>query len=102
MNSKHFVVVYMNHAINSIIINQIKFIFNNVDELNLKLIRIFIYLFQFRFRVFHKTNKSNIIFDVLNRLFIIRYFVLNVKIDNFDLKTYYFETSTFDKNDNVI
>ena len=42
------------------------------------------------------------IFDVFNRLSIICYFASNVKIDNFDLKTYHFETSTFDENDNVI
>ena len=47
---------------------QIKLAFNNIDKLNLHLIKIFTYLFQFAFNVRHKLNKQHIVLNVLSRL----------------------------------
>ena len=102
MNSTHFVVIYIDHVVNSIIINQIKLIFSSVDKLNLKLIRAFTYLSQFRLRVFHRIDKSNIISDVLSRFSIIRHFNSNTKIDNLDLKFYHFHVEKSNFNENSI
>ena len=51
------VTIYINHFVIINIIKQIKLSFFNIDKLNLKLIRTFIYLFQFRFNVRHKFGK---------------------------------------------
>ena len=92
------IIMYIDHVVNTIIVKQTKFIFNNVDKFNLKLIRTSIYLSQFRLKIFHRIDKFNVVFDVFNRLFINRHFVSNTTIDNFDIESYhaFFESS---KND---
>ena len=47
---------------------QIKFAFNNIDKLNLRLIKIFMYLFQFAFDIYYKSNKQHIESNILSRL----------------------------------
>ena len=42
--------------------------FNNVDKLNLRLIRAFIYLSQFQLNIKYRFDKKHVIFDVLSRL----------------------------------
>ena len=63
---KYVIVIYTNYATNSFITRQTKLINNNVDKFNIKLIRVFVYLLQFRLNMRYKSNKSHIIFDALN------------------------------------
>ena len=67
---KHVIIIYTNHAVNSFITRQFKFTSNNVDKLNMKLIRASIYFFQFRLNIRYKLNKKHIILNFFNRLFI--------------------------------
>ena len=67
-NVEYFIVVYTDHVVNSIIVNQTKFIFNSIKKLNIKLVRVSIYLFQFRFKIYYRFDKFNLIFDALSRL----------------------------------
>ena len=92
------IIMYIDYIVNTIVVKQTKFIFNNIDKLNLKLIRASIYLLQFRLKMFYRIDKFNVVFDAFNRLFINRHFVFNTIIDNFDIESYYafFESS---KND---
>ena len=68
-NSTSQITIYINYFVIINIIKQIKLSFFNIDKLNLKLIRAFIYLFQFRFDVRHKFEKQYIISNVLFKLF---------------------------------
>ena len=62
------IIIYTNHSTIINIMKQIKLAFNNIDKLNLCLIKIFTYLFQFAFDVRHKSNKQHIVLNVLSRL----------------------------------
>ena len=64
----HFVIVYINHFVIIEIIQQIKLFNSFVDKFNLRFVKIFIYLFQFRFNMCHKFETHYVVFDVLSRL----------------------------------
>ena len=63
-----FIVMYIDYFIVVLIFRQINFIISNIDKFNLRLIRAFQYLFTFDLFIYHKTNKTNVVFDVLSRL----------------------------------
>ena len=67
---KHVIVIYTNHAANSFIARQIKFINSSVNKFNMKLIRASAYLSQFRLDIRYKSDKEHIISNAFNRLFI--------------------------------
>ena len=62
------IIIYTNHSAIINIMKQIKFAFINIDKLNLRLIKIFIFLSQFVFDVRHKLDKQYIVSNVLSRL----------------------------------
>ena len=62
------IVVFVDHVVNIFIIKQIIFINNNTNKLNFRLIRIFIYLSQFRLDVKYRFDKNYVILDVFSRL----------------------------------
>ena len=68
LNSTSQVTIYIDYFVIINIIKQIKLSFFNIDKFNLKLIRTFIYLFQFRFDVRHKFKKQYIMSNVLFKL----------------------------------
>ena len=78
------IVIFINHAINSIIINQIKLIFNSFDKLNFRLMKIFIYLFQFQLNIKYRLDKQHVIFNVFFRLFAAENFG-NSKLNDFNI-----------------
>ena len=94
---KHITIIYIDYVVNSFIIRQIKFINNNIDKLNMKLIRVSIYLFQFRLDVRYKFDKSHIIFDAFNRLSTNNY-MFNDKNDVLDIENFH-ENMIDSKND---
>ena len=80
--------MFTNYETNSKIIAQIKLFSTFVDKLNLKLIKISIYLSQYRIRVFHKSDKTNIVFNAFFRLFIKKHNVVDQLINNLNLNAF--------------
>ena len=78
-------VIFTDHSINTSIVKQTSLIFSNIDKFNLRLIKVFVYLSQFDLNVRYKSEKFNIILDVLFRL---------STIDNF-LQSFSKETNAF-------
>ena len=95
---KYVTIIYIDYVVNSFITRQIKFISNNVDKLNIKLIRASIYLSQFRFDVRYKFDKSHIIFDALSRLST-NNCMFSDKNDVFDIEN--FHDDIIDSNNDV-
>jgi hypothetical protein len=85
-SSKHSTIIYTNHDVNSTIISVIKLSTSSTNKLNMKLIRAFMYLSQFRLNIKHRSEKSNIVSDVLNRLSMKKnrsfYEALNLNLDH--------------------
>ena len=65
--TKYIIVIFTNHFVNIFIVKQITFANNNINNLNLRLIRVSIYLSQFRLDIKYKFSKKHVIFDVLSR-----------------------------------
>ena len=60
-------IIYIDHSTTIFIFKQINFIIFNTNKLNLQLIKVFQYLFDFNIAIKHKFNKLNIVFNVLFR-----------------------------------
>ena len=73
--SQHFIIVFTNHVVNAFIIKQTTFSFNNIDKLNLRLMRASTYFSQFQLNVRYRFDKRHVLFDVLSRLLIDRFFL---------------------------
>ena len=58
-------IIYINHLTTIFIFKQINFITFNINKLNLRLIKISQYLFNFNIAIRYKFNKSNIVFNAL-------------------------------------
>jgi hypothetical protein len=67
-SSKHSTIIYTDYEISSVITAIIKLITSSTNRLNMKLIRVFMYLSQFRLNIRHRSKKFNIISDALSRL----------------------------------
>ena len=72
-------VIFIDHSANTSIIRQYILNFENTDKLNLKLIKAFVYLFQFDFDVRYKFDKTNIVFDDFFKLLTINSTKLSAK-----------------------
>jgi hypothetical protein len=66
--SKHSIIIWTDHSVTAVIVKQIKLSIINIDKLNLRLIRVVMYLSQFDLNVRHKSKRDHIISDVLSRL----------------------------------
>ena len=66
---KFSIIIYTNHSTIVSIFKQTTLITFNIDKLNFRLIRASQYLSNFNIVIRHKSNKSNVIFDVLSKLF---------------------------------
>ena len=64
-----FIIIYIDHVVNTFIIKQTTLNSININKFNLRLIWIFIYFFQFRLNIKHKSNKNHVIFNALSRFF---------------------------------
>ena len=94
--SQHFIIVFTNHVVNAFIIKQTTFSINNIDKLNLRLMRVSIYFSQFQLNVRYRFDKRHILFDVLSRLFVDRFFLNDEK--NLNLKSYHVDMKNFFNN----
>ncbi len=83
--SKHFIIIYIDHEVNSIIVAAIKLFTSSIDRLNMKLIKALTYLSQFRLDIRYRSEKFNIISDALSRLLVTKNInsqkALNVDVD---------------------
>ena len=102
MNFEHSVIIFIDHVVNSIIINQIKLTSFNVNKLNFKLVRAFMYLSQFRLKIYHRNDKFNVVIDALNRLSTIRHNFVDKKIDNLNLNIYHNKIENFSDEESSI
>lgn len=66
--STQITVIYTDHEANLSIATKTKLNTINIDKLNMKLIKTFIYLSQFAIEVQHRFDKFNIISNALSRL----------------------------------
>ena len=73
-------------------------LFNNIDKLNFRLMRVFTYLFQFRLDICYRFGKRYVISNVLFKLSINRFFLNEKK--NLNLKNYYNDLKNFFVNNN--
>ena len=69
INFDHFTIIYIDYFVNVNIVVQTKLTFNFVNKFNLKLIQIFMYLFQFRLNTHYRFEKFNIVSNALSCLF---------------------------------
>ena len=61
-------IIFIDHVANSSIARQITLSSENIDKLNLKLMRVSIYLSQFDLNIRYRSEKSNVVPDALSRL----------------------------------
>jgi hypothetical protein len=66
--SKHSTIIWTNHSVIVAIIKQTKMITSNIDKLNLRLVRVDMYLSQFDLDIRHKSKRDHVISDALSRL----------------------------------
>lgn len=95
--SKHVIIIYTNHVVNSSIARQTKLTSNSVDKLNMKLMRVSAYLSQFRLNVRYKSDKSHIISNVLSRLSI-NNCLLNDKHDVLNIENFHTDMQNFEND----
>ncbi len=65
--SKHSIIIWTNHSTTTVIVKQIKLSIINTNKLNLRLIKIAMYLSQFDLNVRHKAERDHVISNVLSR-----------------------------------
>lgn len=75
-------IVFIDYFANFVIANQTKLITSNIDKLNLRLMRAFIYLSQFQMNIRHRSNKQHVIFDALFRLSTISFAKSVIEVDD--------------------
>ncbi len=84
-SSKHSTIIYIDHDVSSVIAAAIKLITFSVDKLNMKLIKIFTYLSQFRLNLRYRSEKFNIVSNALSRFLVTKNTnsqeALNVDVD---------------------
>ena len=66
--TKKTTVIFTDHSVSTSIVKQTSLIFSNIDKFNLRLIKVFVYLSQFDLNVRYKSEKFNIVSNVLFRL----------------------------------
>ena len=82
-------IIFIDHVANSSIARQTTLLSENIDKLNLKLVKVFIYLSQFDLNIRYRSEKDNIVFDALSRLSF-NAISKDVEIDTFDIEFYHF------------
>ncbi len=98
---KYSTIIYINHDVNSIIIAIIKLSIISTNRLNMKLIRVSMYFFQFRLNIRHRSEKFNVVSDALSRLLVKKNNSVHEALDlNQDLKHYQFNVKN-SKNDQI-
>ena len=66
--SKHNIIIYTNHLIILDIVKQISLTTFFTNKLNFHLVQVFQYIQLFHLKIFHKSEKTHFVFDILFRL----------------------------------
>jgi hypothetical protein len=87
---KYSTIIWIDHAVTTVIVKQTKMITSNTDKLNLRLVRVEMYLSQFELDIRHKFDRDHVISDALFRLSSFdEKFMKNQNIDTLDdIETY--------------
>ena len=91
---KIIIVIFIDHVVNTSIIKQITFINNNTNKFNFRLIRVFIYLSQFRLDVRYRFEKSHVISNAFSRFSFDNESIIihrNSSNDNLNLNFYFID-----------
>ena len=86
---KSIIVVFTNHVVNTFIAKQTTMNSNNTDKLNLRLVRAFVYLSQFRLKMKYKSEKNHVVSNALSRLTSDNEQIDKSSEDRLDLNTYH-------------
>ena len=86
---KNIIVVFTNHIVNTFIVKQTTMNSSNTDKLNLRLVRAFVYLSQFRLKMKYKSEKNHVVSNALSRLAFDNEQIDRNSEDKFDLNTYH-------------
>ena len=100
---KIIIVIFIDHVVNTSIIKQITFINNNTNKFNFRLIRVFIYLSQFRFDVRYRFDKNHVISNVFSRFSFDNKSIIihrNNSNDNLNLNFYFIDVHDFSNDSN--
>jgi hypothetical protein len=95
-------IIFIDHVVNFVIVNQIKFTSFNVNKFNFKFVRVFMYLLQFRLKIYYRNDKFNIVIDVFNRLFIVRYNLIDKKNYNLNFDIYHDKIKNFNDEKSIV
>lgn len=87
--AKKTTIMFIDHAANPLIVDQITLNNNNIDKLNLRLIKTSIHLFQFNLNVRYKIDKFNVVSDAFLRLFVTNNSRNSISINALNLSTYH-------------
>ena len=88
-NAKKIIVIFIDHAANVSTVKQTTLNNENIDKLNFKLIRASTYFVQFNIDVKYKTNKVNIVSNVLSKLLSTKFSKNFVDINILDIDNYH-------------
>ena len=88
-SAKRIKVILTNYVANAFIVKQTTLNSENIDKLNLKLVRISAYFLQFDIDVRYKADKVNIMSNALSKSFSINAFRNFVSMNTFDIDSYH-------------
>ena len=87
---KQTTMIFTNHNVNILIIKQITLFNNNIDKLNFRFVRVFIYLSQFKLNIKYRFDKNHVVSNVLSRFFFDNELIKDVRSKNkLNLNIYY-------------
>ena len=79
---KQTTMIFTNHNVNIFIIKQITLFNNNIDKLNFRFVRVFIYLSQFKLNIKYRFDKNHVVSNALSRFFFDNELIKNVRSEN--------------------
>ena len=95
---KNIIVVFTNHVVNTFIAKQTTMNSSNTDKLNLRLVRAFVYLSQFRLKMKYKSKKDHVVSNALSRLTSDNEQIDRNSKNRLDLNTYHEKIIDFSNN----
>ena len=88
-SAKKIILIFIDHVANFFIVKQTILSSENIDKLNLKLIKVSAYLSQFNIDIKYKLKKMNIVSDALSKLSSINSFRNDTDINTLNIDSYH-------------
>ena len=86
---KKTTIIFIDHATNFSIVNQTIMNSDNIDKLNFRFVKVFIYLSQFNLNVKYKIDKFNVVSNEFSRLLFTNDSKDSIKMNALNLSTYH-------------